>query len=189
MTSDASILTPRLELRPATAAELDAMIEGDRAELEAVLGVAVPDPLAPPPESGDVLEWFHDKIADDPTIRPWFFRWMIQRIEGRLIGSIGFTGHPDVMGGLLMGYSVYPADESRGYTSEAATGLVAWAFAQPGIVRVQATIRPDHPASQRVAAKAGLVHVGEQEDDEEGLVQLWEIVRPSGHDSSETTAR
>jgi RimJ/RimL family protein N-acetyltransferase len=177
MTAPDAVLTPRLELRPASVEELNALISGDRAAFEAVLGAWVAEPLEAPPETADVIQWFRDAIANDPSIRPWFFRWMIDRIEGRLVGSVGFSGYPDAMGTLLIGYSVYPADERNGYASEAVAGMVSWAFAQPGINRVQATIRPGHAASQRVAVKAGMVNVGKLETEEEGIAELWEIVR------------
>lgn len=178
MTNVESVFTERLELRPASVEELNALVSGDRSALEAVLGAAVPEPLEAPPETGDVIEWFRDATANDPGIRPWFFRWVIDRHERKLVGSVGFAGRPDPAGTVLLGYSVYPDLERRGYASEAAAGVVKWALAQPEVHRVQATIRPGHTASQRVAANAGLQHVGELETEEEGVAELWEIVRP-----------
>lgn len=178
MSDSESIIDGRLELRPASVDELDALVSGHRAALEMALGATVPDPLEAPPETADVIGWFRDAIARDPGIRPWFFRWLIDRSERRLVGSIGFGGYPDQEGALLMGYSVYPGDEGQGYASEAAGAIVRWALAQPGVRRVRATIRPGHEASRRVAAKAGLRHIGELESDEEGVSELWEIVRP-----------
>jgi ribosomal-protein-alanine N-acetyltransferase len=178
MSNVESIFTKRLELRPASVEELDALIVGDPSAFESVLGATVPEPLEAPPETADVIEWFRDAIADDPGIRPWFFRWVIDRQEGKLVGSIGFAGRPDPVGTVLLGYSVYPDDQRKGYASEAAAGIVQWALAQPEAHRVQATIRPGHKASRRVAAKAGLQHVGELETEEEGIAELWEIVRP-----------
>lgn len=173
-----SISTDRLALRPASVEEMNALIAGDRATFESLIGATAPEPMEAPPETADVIEWFRNAIATDPAIRPWFFRWIIERHERRLVGSVGFAGYPNAAGTLLMGYSVYPGDERKGYASEAATGIVAWALAQPSVHRVQATIRPGHTASQRVATRAGLQHVGDVESDEEGRVELWEIVKP-----------
>ena len=61
------------------------------------------------------------------------------------------------------------------------TALATWALGQPGVTRVEATIRPDHAASQRVAAKAGLRRTERVEQDpDEGLVEVWERTRRDG---------
>jgi ribosomal-protein-alanine N-acetyltransferase len=172
------VTTDRLELPPATVEELDALIARKRERFEALIGASAPVPMVAPPETGDVVEWFRGAIANDPSIRPWFFRWIIDRHERRLVGSVGFAGHPDEVGIVLLGYSVYPADQGKGYATEAAARMVAWAFAHEQVKRVRATIRPGHIASERVAAKAGLNLVGEVETEEDGVVELWEVVRP-----------
>lgn len=49
-----------------------------------------------------------------------------------------------------------PAARGRGYATEAAAALIAWAFAQPGVERVTAQIAPGNAASLRVARKLGM---------------------------------
>ena len=171
------ITTARLRMPPATVEELDALISGDREQFERLLGASAPDPLVPPPETDDVLEWFRGTLANDPAVAPWFFRWIIDRREGRLVGSAGFSGFPDDDGVALFGYGVYPADEGKGYASEAAAALVRWALAQDGVRKVRATIPPWHIASQRVSAKAGLTYRRDAPSDEFGVLQVWEIER------------
>jgi [ribosomal protein S5]-alanine N-acetyltransferase len=166
--------TARLLLPSATAEELFAFAGGDRDEFERLLGASAPDPLVAPPETGDVLDYFRTAIEEDPNIRPWFFRWIIERTENRLIGSVGLAGYPNDEGAVLLGYSIYPEYEGRGYASEAATGMVGWALGQERVNCVQATIFPSHTASQRVAAIAGMRYLREVETDD-GLLGLWSV--------------
>ena len=55
--------------------------------------------------------------------------------------------------------------QGRGYATEAARGLVAWLELE-GAREILATIHPDHVASARVAANAGLRRTDETEDGE-----------------------
>jgi RimJ/RimL family protein N-acetyltransferase len=52
-----------------------------------------------------------------------------------------------------------------------------WRAAAPRAdVRVlRATVRPDNEASLRIIRGAGLVHVGEQDDPEDGLELIYEL--------------
>jgi [ribosomal protein S5]-alanine N-acetyltransferase len=174
---NSEITTERLRIPPATMAELDALIGGNRHEFERLIDASAPDPLEPPPETGDVLEWFRATLANDPAIAPWFFRWIIDRSEHRLVGSAGFSGYPDDEGDVLFGYGIYPADEGKGYATEAAAALVRWALAQEGVRKVRATIPTWHIASQRVSAKAGLTFRRDMPSDEFGTLQVWEVDR------------
>ncbi len=171
--------TLRLCLPAASAEELAALIEGDRAKFEALVGASAPDPMVAPPETGDVLDWFRTAIEEDEAIRPWFFRWIIDRAEKLLVGSVGFAGYPNDEGAVLLGYSVYPHYERRGYASEAATGMTRWALSQERATKVQATIFPGHVASERVAANARLRKVREIETDD-GPVGLWSLEKSTG---------
>lgn len=55
--------------------------------------------------------------------------------------------------------------QGRGYASEAAAGLVEW-LESTGTTTVIAHVHPDHVASGRVAARAGLSPTDELEDGE-----------------------
>lgn len=58
--------------------------------------------------------------------------------------------------------------QNQGHASEAATGLVGW-LQSHGVLDITASIHPDHRASAKVAARAGLSLTGEQIDGE----QVW----------------
>lgn len=174
---DLRLESGRLLLLAAGADDLGACADGDRAAFAAVTGAEPPDPFSPPPETGDVLGYFRDAVEADPDLRPWFFQWVVDRASRRLLGSAGFAGRPNEAGHVYVGYSTYPPEAGKGYASEAAAALVAWALRQPGVTAVRATIKPDNAASRRVAAKAGLRQIGEMATDADGLVEVWEAAR------------
>ena len=61
--------------------------------------------------------------------------------------------------------------QNQGFASEAACAVVDWLRAR-GIDAVEAHVHPDHVASARVAAKAGLEPTGEIVDGE----QVWRLL-------------
>ncbi len=68
------------------------------------------------------------------------------------------------------GYVLAKAHWGRGYTTEALQALIAWAFAQPGLYRVDATCDVENVASYRVMEKAGMVR--------EALLRRW-VLHPN----------
>jgi [ribosomal protein S5]-alanine N-acetyltransferase len=165
----------RLDLIPLTTAALDALIVGDRQRLEAETGARFPAPLAAPPLMEDALPFMRDSLREDAENARWGPYLMVLRATGEAVGSAGFTGKPGGDGIVTLGYSIYSEFQRRGIASEAATALVAWAVAQPGVRSVRATIPPGHSASQRVATHAGLRRTSLIEHDpDEGPVEVWE---------------
>jgi ribosomal-protein-alanine N-acetyltransferase len=174
------ITSPRLDFPPLTVEALDALMAGDRDTLEAIMGARFPEPLGAPPLMDDALSFFRKLMADATSARFGAFL-LVLRETGEAVGSAGFTGAPNDRGAVLMGYSVYPEFQGRGLASEAAEALAGWALHQPDVDRVEATIRPNHVASQRVATRAGLRRTDRVEQDpDEGLVEVWERTRRDG---------
>jgi RimJ/RimL family protein N-acetyltransferase len=168
----------RLDLSPLTIAALEALIAGDRPALESVTGARFPQPLAAPPLMDDALPYFRDVLLASTDDGSWGPYLLVLRELGEAVGSAGFTGPPDAEGTVTLGYSIYPMFQRQGIASEAAEALASWALTQPGVHRVQATIPPEHGASQRVAARAGFLRTSVVEDDpDEGPVEVWERLR------------
>jgi RimJ/RimL family protein N-acetyltransferase len=71
-------------------------------------------------------------------------------------------------------YGVDPEHQGKGYATEAARALTAYAFSS-GMVRVvRAHTLPEPNASTRVLIKCGFHRIGEVIDPEDGLVWRWE---------------
>ena len=80
--------------------------------------------------------------------------WMIERLEDGLgIGTIGLGCLS--FSALEAGYVLAPQAWGRGFASEALKAVIEAAFAEPLLVRVQASCHPDNAASLRVLEKNG----------------------------------
>ena len=70
-----------------------------------------------------------------------------------VIGLGGFKGRPDAAGTVELGYSVLDEFQRRGYGTEAAAALCAWAFSHPEIRCVTAETFPHLTGSISVLKK------------------------------------
>jgi [ribosomal protein S5]-alanine N-acetyltransferase len=122
--------------------------------------------------SADWLAQFHAS----PELDPWVhgFR-LVHRDNGTVVGSCMFKG-PPAAGVVEIAYGIVPDQRSKGYATEAAKALVAYALASGEVRLVRAHTLPDSVASKRVLAKSGFQHVGEVVDPEDGLVWRFEKV-------------
>jgi RimJ/RimL family protein N-acetyltransferase len=106
---------------------------------------------------------------------PWRFGFALVHSEsGLVIGNAGFTGPPDAEGMVEIAYGMVPDYQGRGYATEAASALVAWAAKNGRVAVVRAHTLPECNASTRVLEKCGFRHVGEVMHPTDGLVWQWE---------------
>ena len=119
-----------------------------------------------PPESVRALESWYQNLesrtsADGAQL---WLTWIVRLAEsGSAIGYVQATiqaSHVDIA--WLIGTNW----QGRGFASEAAVALVAW-LGDNEVNVVRACVRPDHSASQRVAANAGLALSDLTEDGED----------------------
>ena len=168
------LTTERLELSPLSDAALDALIRGDGVELATLTGARFPDPVVAPPLMEDALAFMRDRLRADPGEANWWAWLIVEASTREAVGSLGFGGRPDTDGAVTLGYAIYPAFKGRGFATEAARALVAWALGQPGVGAVRATIPVGHTPSLRVAEKAGMRRIGRDRDDEVGELLVLE---------------
>ncbi|MFD9205112.1 GNAT family N-acetyltransferase [Streptomyces sioyaensis] len=140
----ADLCTARLLLRPWSDGELAAVLEGARQ----------PHWAADFPADGDrVIAGF---TGDHSAARGAYGqRQILERASGLVVGGIGLFW-PPADGSVEFGYGIVPSRQGRGYASEAARALVAFAFTAPGVHTVYADTERSNPASGRVLEKAGL---------------------------------
>jgi [ribosomal protein S5]-alanine N-acetyltransferase len=167
---------PRIELMPLTISMMEGIIDDDRTKAAGGHDLVFLDPMLPF-DIAEALPFILARIRDRPDTEPWWARLIVRRDDRAVIGSVGFAGPPDDDGKVTMGYSVDPAEEGKGYATEAARMQMAWGFAQPEVRAIRATISPSNGASLRIAAKCGMANVGMTYDDDEGDLEVWEISR------------
>lgn len=98
----------------------------------------------------------------------------MHRETGTAVGTCGFKGPPVADSVVEISYGVDPEHQGKGYATEAARALTAYAFSS-GMVRVvRAHTLPEPNASTRVLIKCGFHRIGEVIDPEDGLVWRWE---------------
>jgi RimJ/RimL family protein N-acetyltransferase len=153
-----NITTPSLELRSRTKSEV--LIEYDKASPEDKEQVT-PEWLARLESSQDSDPWVHG------------FK-MVLRVDSAEIGSCGFTGPPDENGIVEIAYVVDEKFRGRGYATEAARGLSAFASADHRVRVIRAHTLPTDNASTHVLRKCGFSRAGESVDHAVGIVWRWE---------------
>jgi RimJ/RimL family protein N-acetyltransferase len=85
-----------------------------------------------------------------------------EKATGRLVGRVGYTngeGWP----GFELGWTIVPEFQGRGYATEAAQFLLAYAFEALDQPHVMSLIHPDNTPSRRVAERLGETIEGETE--------------------------
>ncbi len=167
-------MTPRVEILQLDAAALRALADGDLAEADD----SSPVPLTPylaGEECRPVWEIRAVQVVEDPASAAWV-TGIVWDPERRLaVGRAGFHGPPDDAGMVEIGYSIDPQYRRQGYARAALRALLERARQDPTVTTFRATISPDNTPSRDLVLAEGLVEVGEQEDDEDGLEIIYEL--------------
>ena len=170
--------TERLELRPLPP-EAARALPRDRATAERALGASLA-PDWPQPDLLDVLPL----QAAAGRVAARFGIWVIIERETRaVVGDVGFRGPPGDDGTVEVGYSVIPDRRRRGYATEAARALVAWAMSQPGVREVVAGCDRDNAASIRTLERLGFSRTGATSDE-----IRWRYAFPTNAPTSRTSS-
>jgi RimJ/RimL family protein N-acetyltransferase len=157
------IRTLRLDLISSTPEIARADLLG-RSDLEAALGVRVPEEWPPELYDPPAIEYGLAWMEGHPDNLQWSFYYLVRRGEGgeadAVIGVGGYKGAPSENGTVEVGYSILPPFRRRGYATEAVEGWVRHAFADPRVRRVIAETLPELSASIGVLEKSGFRLLG-----------------------------
>jgi len=138
--------TGRLRLRELEASDADSLLE--------VLGDADAMRYYPAPFGlAQVRGWI--AWARESYRTNGFGLWaMIRRSDGRFLGDCGPMLQP-VEGTLVpeIGYHIVPAEQGRGYATEAASACLEWLFAHTEHRVACSIVAPENAPSRAVAAK------------------------------------
>jgi RimJ/RimL family protein N-acetyltransferase len=168
------IRTARLGLVPHEPAHLRALIEGAGIYAR-VSGMTPANGLREFIVSPDVSAEWMAALQSGKDADPWKFGFaVVESASGLVIGNAGFTGPPDNFGNVEIAYGIVPDYERRGYATEAAAALVAFAHADNRVRTVCAHTLPTQNASTRVLEKCGFQFAGEINHPTDGLIWRWE---------------
>jgi RimJ/RimL family protein N-acetyltransferase len=148
------LFTPRLHLRPFTAADRDAIhaVYADPDVMRHV-GHGAHRTVA---ETSTALRTYAEILAQ----HGYSFVAVTEREDGTLIGDAGL--HPLAGRGpdIELGYTLARAAWGRGYATELGAALVGHAFCELGVDRVVAQVEPANSASRHVLEKLGMTERG-----------------------------
>ena len=147
---------PRISLLSQTPEHFRALLEGsDIYEQRFGVRVAegVRDFLVGPEVSAEFLERLNGPASADP----WKDGFAVVEIEDKtVIGFCSFTGPPSADEMVEIAYGIAPGYQNRGYATEAARELIAFAAASGRVRTIRAHTLPQHNASTRVLKKLRL---------------------------------
>src|SRR5688572_3831520 len=140
------IETPNLKLAPCELSHFEAYLR-DASELGSLLGVTIPEGW---PHFPKAMPMGYTMLKRDPSLLGWWTYLFIYPLEGTLIGSGGFKGRVDDGGMVEIGYEIAPEYRERGFATEAARGLIDYAFSHTHVKAVDAHTLPERNASVQV---------------------------------------
>lgn len=168
------IETDDLRLLPHTPDQLLALIE-EPERYEQLAGFPAAIGLREFFTSGDVSPAWIAGLRTLQDSDPWRLGFAVVHRESRcVIGSAGFKGAPDSEGTVEIAYGIVPSFEGRGYATQAAKALVAYAIESGSVQTVRAHTLPTPNASTKVLKKCGFTFRGDVVDPEDGPVWRWE---------------
>lgn len=176
------IRTARLCLLETSVAVLQACATNDLAQAERLLGVSLC-------EDWQKDKWLWELRLEDANKDPAFLSWLPRAVvladTHVLIGHLTFHSAPGpsylqqiAPGGLELGYTIFEPYRQNGYALEAVTGLLDWTARQRGVRHFVFSIRPDNLPSVKIAHKLGFAKIGQHEDEEDGIEDIYECHWP-----------
>ncbi|MFD2574655.1 GNAT family N-acetyltransferase [Spirosoma soli] len=170
------ITTERLSLLPPDLLTYGMLFLGP-SDLGFHLDISVPDVLS---EFGnEPFHYVYARIGKDPSEGPWWLYLFIHREQRALVGIGGYKGKPDEQGVVEIGYEIYEPYRNQGLATEAAQGLIRWAFEHPEVTLVKAHTLAEENASVKVLRHCGMTFTDAFEDPDDGALWQWQLSRPT----------
>ena len=145
---------------------------------ESLAGFPAADGLREMMSSDDVSPEWLAELRRGTEADPWRYGFFfVERASNSVVGSAGFAGAIDSSGTVEIAYGVVPSVEGRGYATEAAQALIAFALDEPSVLRLRAHTLPTPNASTRILTKCGFARVDDIIDPHDGPVWRWERSR------------
>lgn len=166
-------LAPLVALHQVPRRVIDALASGNLARARAGSAWQLPPDLVSP-ANRSTWRIRSSQLAEHPEHAPWITR--ILTLDGAVVGKAGFHGPPDPHTGMVeVGYSVAAEHRRQGLARAAFRLMRAVAEGADDARVLRATVSPGNTPSRRLIESEGLVEVGDQWDDEDGLEIVYEL--------------
>ena len=178
MVTDLALIieSKRLTMPLLTASRLERLLAGETASVSSEIGAEMPAWWIS--QVAQLMRYRAEQIEREPASEPWLLRPIVRRDGAPIVmGLINFHGPPDDRGFVEVGYELEPDFRGQGYAIEAVGALFDWAAREHGVHRFRAAISPGNERSENLVRKLGMVRVGAQWDDPDGLELIWTVDR------------
>lgn len=165
--------TAQLRLVPFTEEHFPAMRDGDTAQLGHLLQCAMPENLSEY-ETAKAIGTSYEVFKTFNSDPPWTGYFIILKSENKLIGTCGYKGKPDVDHHVEIGYEIDKSYRNRGLATQAAKGLIDFAFNQ-NVKGIKAHTLADENASVKILRKCKFSFSGEVSDPVDGNLWSWNL--------------
>jgi [ribosomal protein S5]-alanine N-acetyltransferase len=165
-----------VEIIPAFPEFIKLLIANEYCRAGELMNLVVPNGWPNDPDAIAGLSWHLKALERDPNELLWRIRLVVLRSNRTVIGSINLKGMPDKDGTVEIGWGISEDYRRRGIATRATQAVMQWAFSQPGVKRIIATIPRDNIGSERVAQRLGMRQTGEMK---RGL-PVWAKEREDG---------
>jgi len=165
------IETENLQLVPCELAHFEAIVNVPK-RLEQLLDVSIADEWISFPEA---MPYGYEYLKTNPDALGWWTYLFVHARDKMLIGWGGYKGKADESGTVEIGYDIAPSYRNRGLATEAAQGLVDYAFSHPHVKAVDAHTLAEVNSSTKVLEKIGMKNVGSLHDPDDGEIWHWRL--------------
>jgi [ribosomal protein S5]-alanine N-acetyltransferase len=169
------IETSQLRLMRWEEAHFQAIFDKNLVKLGELLDVETPTAWTTFADMEDAVPFFYNSFKENGNYWGSFFT--IHKADRRLLGTCGYKGGPNEDNIVEIGYEIEASYRQKGLASEAAKGLIDFAFSHDNIEAVMAhTLAHENP-SVSVLKKLGFQFVKELTDPEDGDLWQWLLRR------------
>lgn len=167
------IKTGNLQMIPCKLEYFEAILN-DGKRLEQMLDITTAEDWNSFPEA---IPFGYEYLKSNPQALGWWMYLFIHAKDKKLIGMGGYKGAANKAGKIEIGYAIAPAYRNRGLATEAARGLIEYAFSHPHIKTVDAHTLAETNPSTKVLEKVGMEKLETLIDLKDGEIWHWRLNR------------
>ena len=116
-----------------------------------------------------------DQLKEDIQLKDWLLRLVVDIKTQTIVGHVGFHNKPNKEGMVEFGITIGQSFKRNGFGQEAVRALCSWAINEDEVKLIRASVSPTNTASLALISKLGLARIGEQNDEIDGLENIFQL--------------